>query len=246
MKNPAIGVIVTFHREGILAHTSLRSYLLAKRVAAAEGIDVRFYFVADNADDETLRILQGHPELDGSEELIRVTVGDSALARNAGIAVADSDYLCTLDGDDLISRTYFVEHLRAAKALDKNSILHPELVVSFGMYNAFNWQVDQDGPYFSRQSLLIVNPWISAAFAHREVFERTPYAACYPTSTGFGYEDWYWNCETVAKGNTHRLAWGAAYFYRRKFSGSVNENSRSLKAVIPKTRLFSRQVLGGE
>ena len=83
MKKPTIGVIVTFQREGILAHTSLRSYLLAKRVAAAEGIDVRFYFVADNADDATLRVIESHPELDGTELLIRVTVGDSALARNA-------------------------------------------------------------------------------------------------------------------------------------------------------------------
>lgn len=241
MKSPTIGVIVTFHREGILAHTSLRSYLLAKRVAAAEGIDVRFYLVADNADEETLRVIENHPELDGTEQLIRVTVGDSALARNAGIAVAASDFLCTLDGDDLISRRYFVEHLRAAEALDKSSILHPELVVSFGMYNAFNWQVDQEGPYFNRESLLTVNPWISAAFARREVFERTPYAACYPTSTGFGYEDWYWNCETVAKGSLHRLAWGSAYFYRRKLSGSVNESSRCLNVVMPRTRLFSDQ-----
>ena len=240
MKPGTIGVIVTFHREGVLAHTTLRSYLLARRVAQAEGIDVRFFFVADNADAETMRVLAGHPDLDGSEQLIQVCVGDSALARNAGIAVAETDYLCTLDGDDLISRRYFVDHYCAAQQLGGETILHPELVISFGMYNAFNWQVDQAGPYFNDESLLVVNPWISAAFARREVFQQTPYAACYPGTTGFGYEDWYWNCETVAKGNIHRLAWGAAYFYRRKFAGSVNENSRSLNVVMPRTRLFAR------
>lgn len=244
MKPESIGVIVTFHREGILAHTTLRSYLLARKVAAAVGLDVRFFFIADYADEQTLHVLMNHPDLDGTEKIIRVALGDSALARNAGIGKADTEYLCILDGDDLISRNYFVDHYMAAQNLEGGVIIHPELVVSFGMYNSFNWQVDQAGPYFDRESLLVVNPWVSAAFARREVFETTPYAACYPSTTGFGYEDWYWNCETIAMGNTHRLAWGAAYFYRRKFSGSVNENSRSLNVVIPRTRLFSRPEQG--
>lgn len=235
-----VGVIVTFHREGILAHTTLRSYFLARRVAAEAGVDVRFYFIADKADEPTMNVLRGHPELDGSEQLIEVAVGDLALARNIGVDASDTPFLCTLDGDDLVSRNYFAEHARQLADSDDGVILHPEMVVSFGMYNAFNWQADQTGPYFSRESLMTVNPWISAACARREVFEGTPYAPCYPNTTGFGYEDWYWNCETVAKGSIHRLAWGTAYFYRRKLAGSLNESSRSLNAVMPKTSLFGR------
>lgn len=238
--NHSVGTVVTFHREGILAHTTLRSYFLARRVAAAAGVDVRFYFIADKADAHTISVLRNHPELDGTEQVLEVDVGDLALARNIGVQAADTRFVCTLDGDDLVSRNYFAEHARQLAQSDEGVILHPEMVVSFGMYNAFNWQADQTGPYFSRESLMTVNPWISAAFARHEVFERTPYAPCYPTTTGFGYEDWYWNCETVARGHVHRLAWGTAYFYRRKLAGSLNESSRSLNAVMPKTSLFAR------
>jgi len=243
MNSVSVGAVITFHKEGIFAHSALRSYALARQIAADEGVDVRFVLVLDNADEETRRIVKAHPDLNGSEQLVEVSVGDAALARNAGIVVCDTDFICTLDGDDLISRRYFADHYKATLSLDENVILHPELVVSFGMYNAFNWQVDQAGPYFDRNSMLTINPWISAAFARRKVFEQTPYAPCFPTTTGFGYEDWYWNCETLAKGNEHRLAWGTAYFYRRKFSGSVNETSRSLNVVMPKTRLFAHSSL---
>lgn len=239
MSSKSIGVIVTFHKEGVLAHTALRSYFLAREMAARSGMKMKFVLVADNADAETLRVLRNHPGLDGSESLLEVAVGDAALARNAGIVACDTEYVCTLDGDDLISRNYFVNHFNQIRDLGEEVILHPEMVVSFGMYNAFNWQVDQLGPYFNRNSLLAVNPWISAAFARHAVFEQTPYAPCFPSVTGFGYEDWYWNCETIAKGNTHRLAWGTAYFYRRKFSGSVNETSRSLNVVMPRSQLFA-------
>jgi glycosyltransferase involved in cell wall biosynthesis len=235
-----IAVIVPLHREGVLAHTALRSYFLARDVAIEQGIDVRFVLVADNADAETLRVARNHPGRIAGDQLIEVSKGDSALARNAGLSVADADFICMLDGDDLVSRNYFVEHHRVAQAADGLLILHPEMVVSFGMYNAFNWQVDQDGPYFERDSLLAVNPWISASFARKEVFRQVPYVACFPATTGFGYEDWYWNCETVAQGFRHGLAWGTAYFYRRKLAGSVNEKSRSLDVVMPRSTLFGK------
>ena len=171
---------------------------MARDFFRASGNDVEFVFVLDCADEETRHAVCDHPLLDGSEIIVGTDVGDSALARNEGIRTSRSEYIAVLDGDDLISRKYFVDHYRESQRLGRNVILHAEMVLSFGMYNAFNWQVDQEGEYFDRSSLLTVNPWICAAYAHRSVFENIPYAACYPTRTGFGYEDWYWNCETIA------------------------------------------------
>jgi len=238
-----ISAIVTFHREGILAHNTLTSYVMSRDFFRAEGGEVEFVLVLDCADDVTARIVRSHPLLDGTEKIIDTGVGDAALARNVGVAEATAEYIAILDGDDLISRRYFIDHVREAQKLERNVILHAEMVLSFGMYNAFNWQVDQEGEYFDRPSLLTVNPWICAAFAHRSVFELVPYAACYPSQTGFGYEDWYWNCETIAKGFVHRLAWGTVYFYRRKWHGSANEASHHIKAVVPKSHLFSTSLL---
>ena len=241
-----LSAIVTFHKEGVLAHTALRSYARSRDRARVAGLETELVLVLDCADAQTRDFVLRHPELDGTEKVVEVSVGDSALARNAGVMAASAPYICTLDGDDLISGMYFVKHMQEASRLDGNFVLHPEIVLSFGMYNAFNWQVDQTGEYFDRNSLLCINPWISAAFAHKSVFEGIPYVACYPRTTGFGYEDWYWNCETIAKGVIHRLAWGSIYFYRRKWHGSLNETSHALKTVIPRTSLFDRQWIAGE
>lgn len=239
--NYDLSAVVTFHREGILAHAALRSYLLSRVCAEAAGYKVQMVLVLDNADIATSSIVRDHPDLFGDEVIIDVSVGDSALARNQGVLNTAGTFVCTLDGDDLISREYFWRHLECARESSGKVILHPELVVSFGMYNAFNWQIDQRGQYYSRESLLLVNPWISAVFARREVFVEIPYTACYPGSTGFGYEDWYWNCETTAAGYEHLLAPATAYYYRRKFSGSVNEASKALQVVMPPSRLFDFQ-----
>ncbi|WP_349984986.1 glycosyltransferase [Stenotrophomonas sp. WHRI 8082] len=233
-----LSVVITFHKEGLLAHATLRSYALARRHAASEGCSVQFVLVLDNVDAETRRLVSDHPDLDGTELIVESHAGDSALARNAGVSKAGGRYICTLDGDDLINRDYFHAHVQFADSNPGRIILHPEFVVSFGMYNAFNWQIDQRGRYYSRDSLLLVNFWISAVFASREVFTEVPYVACFPGSTGFGYEDWYWNCETTAVGYEHLVVPRTAYFYRRKLSGSVNEASKAMQVVMPRSRLF--------
>lgn len=236
-----LSVIINFHREGILAHASLRAYGIAREYARAEGIDVEFVLVLDRPDDFTRGLVAHHPIIDGSEVIVEADVGDLPLARNAGVVNATGEIISIIDGDDLISRGYFVEHLRQLTQLGRKHILHPEIVVSFGMYNAFNWQLDQCSEYYDKGVMLTVNPWVSAVFAYREVFESIPYVACHPSKTGFGYEDWYWNCETMSRGYTHRLAWGTAYFYRRKWSGSLNEAAHGVRAVMPKAGLFDQR-----
>lgn len=239
-----ISAIVTFHAEGIVAHTALRCYFLAREHARRRGLDVRFVLVLDRADAATTGFVHNHPELDGSEVIVETSVGDAGQARNIGIERVDDGYVAILDGDDLISRTYFIAHVDEAGKVDRKIILHPEMVVSFGVYNTFSWQVDQAGKYFDPYSMLSVNPWISAVFADVSVFRSIPYESCNPARTGFGFEDWYWNSETIAHGYQHRLAWGSAYFYRRKSAGSRNEASLTVRTVMPRTGLFSKSRIG--
>ncbi len=238
MNKPDLTAIVTFHAEGLLAHAALRSFALARANAQAQGVSVQFVLVLDRADETTTEVVSRHPDLNGSEKLLAVDHGDLAFARNAAVAQSDGEWLCTVDGDDLVSRSYFTKHVGECRRVGAGSVLHPEIVVSFGKYNAFNWQVDQAGEYYDPRTLLTANPWISAACAHRSVFEQIPYARCQPSVTGFGFEDWHWNCETIASGLIHRLAWGTIYLYRRKNAGSLNAVSHALSSVMSRTAFF--------
>ncbi|HIE1459639.1 glycosyltransferase [Stenotrophomonas sp. SM006] len=237
---PGLSVVVTFHKEGLFAHAALCSYLKSRADARQAGIDVEVVLVLDNADTETTAIIRNHPDLEGDELIIEVAVGDAALARNLGLARARGIHACTLDGDDLISREYFRRHMAFAVGLPERTILHPEVVVSFGRDNFFSWQLDQDSTYFSADMLISENPWVSAVFARRDVFAEVPYVGCRPKQTGFGYEDWHWSCQSVAAGFRHVTVPETAYFYRLKQSGSVNATSSELQVVMPPSDLFGR------
>jgi len=235
---PELTAVITFHREGIVAHAALSSYALSRARAERAGRSVSMVLVLDRADAETRRIVREHPDLLGDEVIVEVSVGDAALARNLGIAQAPGTHVCTLDGDDLITRDYFERHLAMAQNMQGRVILHPEIAVSFGRDDFFSWQIDQRSIRFSEDMLISVNPWVSAVFARREVFLEVPYLPCHPQQTGFGYEDWHWNCQTVAAGFKHLAVAGTAYFYRLKEVGSVNASSAALGVVMPPSDLF--------
>ncbi len=230
--------IVTFHNEGILAHATLRSYLLSRNRAQASGVSVQMILLLDYADAATSHIVRNHPDLDGTELILDISVGDCGLGRNLGVAHASGIFVCTLAGYVLISRDYFQRHVEFARTTPGRLVLHAEIVVSFGATEHFSHQVDQRSMPFTTDMLMTVNPWISAVFARKDVFETLPYVACFPRQTGFGFEDWHWGCQTTAAGYEHLVVPGTAYFYRVKQSGSMNQNSSALQAVIPPTDLF--------
>jgi len=232
--------VVTFHREGILAHTALRSYLRSCRLAQDAAIAMNMVLVLDNCDEETRRMVRHHPDLHGDEIIIEASLGDAALARNLGISHATGTYVCTLDGDDLISREYFQRHFQSARQAGHRAVLHAEIVAIFGRDHRFSHQIDQRAMPFSEDMLLSENPWVSAVFGRREIFSEVPYVACYPSQTGFGYEDWHWSCQTTAAGLEHVVVPGTAYFYRLKSSGSVNATSSALQVLMPPSDLFGR------
>jgi len=233
-RKPKVDVIITAHAEGILAHASLCSFDVAR--CNASGADIRFILVLDRPSDDTVEVIRRCPVVRSTDLIVRVDHGDPGLSRNAGVRVSDADYVCILDADDLIGSQHFVRHLEIAEKIDERAILHPEMVVNFGLYNSFNWQIHQPGEYFNPYSLLMVNPWIVSSFSCRSTYEDVPYLPAFTKKTGFGYEDWHWNCETVAAGYIHELAWGCVYFYRRRYAR--NESVNCVNAIIEPSRLF--------
>jgi len=239
-KNPDVTLLITFHNEGILAHSTLNSIEMCRKHAEKFGLSTEYVWVLDSIDEETRRVLHTHPASHGNVRTLEVSHRDLGASRNSGISIARGDAIAILDGDDYFS-TNWIE--RASSSLSEyggNAIIHPEFVINFGSHNAYCWQVDQAGQYFNRDALLTANLWTSWTFAKRSTYLETPYVITRPNQTGFGYEDWHWNCETIAAGYVHRLAWGTVGFYRRKKSSLVTSTSLA-NAVIPRSQLFDRK-----
>lgn len=236
-----VSLLITFHGEGVLAHSTLNSVERCRKYAEAAGITTEYVWVLDDVDDETREVLMAHTAAAGRVQIVEVAHGDAGPSRNSGIQAARGTAVAILDGDDYFSTNWIERAWFYLKEYGDQAILHPEFVVNFGAHFAYCWQVDQAGQYYEQDGLLVNNYWTSWTFAKREVYLACPYFETRSQQTGFGYEDWHWNCEVIAAGFEHRLAWGAVGFYRRKKISRVTSET-ALGAILPPTDLFARNV----
>lgn len=235
-----VSIALACCREGQLVQATLLSIERARAHCLDRGISSELIVTLDRADGETARIVREFPGLRDTDQVLEVDFGDLGMSRNAAVAQARGAYVAICDGDDLYAGNWFARCIEFDRHLAENIVLHPELVVLFDQCNVHSWQRDQSHPDFDMDCMLVINPWNSCCFARREIFDSHPYVTARPGETGFGYEDWHWNCETVAAGLVHRVVPGTVHLVRRKGSNSLNAEHARGDALIPPTALFGR------
>lgn len=233
-KDIDVTLLITFHAEGILAHSTLNCIERCREYAENAGISTEYVWVLGSCNEETKAVVLSHPAYHAKVKIVEVDQ-DLGESRNSGIAVASGKAVAILDGDDYYSTNWLERAWYYLKEYGDKTIIHPEYVVSFGAHAAYARQTEE----YDKETLLMSNCWTSWAFALRSTFEHYPYAKTSPLETGFGYEDWHWNCETTAHGFKHCLAPETVGFYRRKTSSLVTTTSNT-KAIIPPTHLFAK------
>lgn len=233
-----VTLLVTFHREGILAHSTLNSLERCRLFAENVGISTEYIWVFDSIDEETRRVVTAHPTFGGPVTYVDVSHKDLGASRNSGIEIASGHAIAILDGDDYFSTNWIANAWITLQDYGKKCILHPELVINFGAHAAYGWHMDQRSNEFNINGLLTNNYWTSWNFSARDTYFECPYITTRPLETGFGYEDWHWNCETIAHGYVHRPVKNTVGFYRRK-QVSLVTTTTSTGAIIPPSRLFS-------
>jgi len=238
-----ISCIVTLHREGILAHKTLASIAPAMRFAAATGARSELLLVADRADSETLQYLERSPHLPPDTRVLATDFGDPGLARNHGVQAAQGEYIAIFDGDDLCSENWLAEALRQGRE-NPAYIVHPDYNVYFGAERWILRHPDQRDAGFRASQLLVENAWTALCVARRETLLTIPYSHT-PANSGFGYEDWHWNCDTIAAGSVHVVAPDTVHFIRLKTSGSRNAAALERSRIIRHSALFDRADLLG-
>jgi len=226
-----ISCIITFHREGLLAHTTLLSIESARQFAESQGYIVEFVITIDFGDSLTEWLVKNHPAIRSTDIIEHVNYGDLGSSRNHAIAISSGEIVICMDGDDYFSTNYIASY---ASTINENNryIAYPEYIFSFDKIYAI--QNNSGKLPASPYTLFLTHPYCSSVGAMRYVFESYPYQKM---SAGFGFEDWHWNCEVTAGGFLHKAAHESVLFYRRKNISMVNDYMRQA-AIIPPSKLF--------
>lgn len=233
-----ISAVVTFHRERELAVPTLHAIERMRRHAENDGLAVELVMTLDGDDAATEDAVLSHPALREGDVLHRVQLFDLSLCRNHAIGHARGEFVATLDGDDLFSANWLAEAVACIRRHGPRTIVHPHTMIAFGAWNAFWEQIDQTDPRFLPEALVSLNHWNACSVARREVFVDCPYVYARVGESGFGFEDWHWNCETIARGYVHRVAPQTFRLERRKPEGSLNVAHQQHAAILRPSAFF--------
>lgn len=225
-----ITAIITGHNEGIMAGHSIVSFLHAIRYASDAGLRVEPIAMLDKATPETEAAF-GRLAQSGVR-LVKCEHGDQGLVRNDAVQMSSGRYIAFLDADDLWSFNWLTSAHAICSAYPGRVIAHPEYNWFFDFSNNILLMADERDPFYDVEFLRFSNYWDALCMAPREAHENHPFCVR-DVKGGFAYEDWHWNCETVAAGFRHHVAEDTIIFKRRR------EDSQTLKAS--RARVTMRQ-----
>jgi glycosyltransferase involved in cell wall biosynthesis len=236
----SLTVICTTHNEGVYAHATLTNIALARERAAEQGFpETECIIVSDRANDETRRVVTSFISANPWARIAVTEYGDPALARNHAVALTTTNAIALWDGDDLITPNWLVEGQKALKQRGPMAVVVPEYIVTFGLEHIYTRQVDPESDYCDYRGLLWGNFWGPWNIAYTSTYRNCQYEPIFPVSvTGFGGEDWHWNCKALSKGFRFSLVKNTAVFYRRR-KGSRLEIDQAAGAKIRASHFFS-------
>ena len=245
MQTPELTIIITAHAEGLLIHKTMLSVFRALVPIEAAKIPYEILVHIDRGDKDTAAYLSRYAH-DPRFRLVNSDFGDLGLSRNWAIAEAQGEYVAILDGDDLVSENWLIAAWQLVKERERDSsdgqmfIARPEAILSFFPPEGDDWPVcvqyntDSQSKEYEAIRMISNNPWPPTLLARREVLLTTDYQK---NQQGFGYEDFTFNADALAKGIKHLVVPQTVLFYRRKTDGVLAQLS-SNKAVYHYSDLF--------
>ena len=237
MRNIDVSVVLNMHREALYLRPTLLSLEACAAEAAKIGIKVELVAVFDRADQDTLAVFHQTPLL--AFEKIKVTeidVGSLGLARNAGIDLAEGEFVWTSDGDDLVSRNSIIELFKTARNYPRSKVaVFLDYLAAFGeQYHVARYVGSQ---WLTAADFAYKHPYVSRIFIRRSAFESQCYLDLKVT-TGFAYEDWDFNTRLFAAGFEFSIAPNTILFYRQRGNSLLRQANATSAKMIPHSSLF--------
>lgn len=237
MTNTDVSVVLNMHKEALFLAPTLNSLAQCALTAKERGIVVELIAVFDRSDDATRHAFRAH-ELSAFSrvEEVEVDVGSLGLARNAGVERARGEYVWTSDADDLVSSNSIVALLDTARAHGGSKVaVFLEYLCAFGeQYHNVRYV---DSRYLTAADFAFQHPYVSRIFLSRAAFDDMQYHDLRVTS-GFAYEDWYFNCQLRAAGYEMVVAPDTVIFYRQRAGSLLRQANAASVRLIPHSKLF--------
>jgi len=222
-----ITVIVTAHDETLVAGPTMQSAKVAICSAEDHGFSIEKIIALDAATDDCRGYF--HQKAFSHWEIAEFDFSDPFQTRNAAVEMATGRWIAFVDADDLISENWLLKaarRLTEAEDLGEKIIAHPEINWTFEGANLISVKPHQHEPYFSPHYFYFTNYYSMLAMAPRAAIIETPYGNR-DVPNGFGYQDWQWNIETMAKGWCHVSVRDTIIFVRRRAMSVSAENRRN-------------------
>lgn len=240
-----VSVAINLHAEGRLAHATARSVKRAIDAAQVVGLSVEVMAVLDNPDSATVdyveRVLPG--VLSGLPlRVLRVENGDAGLSRNDAANAARSPLIAFIDGDNLMSENWLTAAVGVIRKADRDIVVHPEVMLSFEGEDRIWKSVSSTDADFNPFAMAEFNFWDAFCVTTVALLKQIPISSTDPES-GFGYEDWHWNCDVLAAGIDHVVAPKTVLFYRIKADSSRLTFHRSAGTLVRPTPFLSDPAL---
>lgn len=230
MQDVDLTVILNAHDEGMLAHPTVLSVQHAKAHAERQGLRVEILVVLDRPSPETLEYFGECKVMEFTP--LRVSFEDPGLSRNAGAQAAQGNWIAFIDADDLWGANWLTACHNAAVSDTRNVIWHPAANQYFGLEPHIYVHIDMEEPAFDLLTLMTNNYWTSASFSRREIYLASPYPPTH-LDKQLGYEDWYWNVETIRHGILHKVVPGTVHFIRQKPMSQVRRTEVRSSLMYP-------------
>lgn len=170
--------------------------------------------VNDGSPDDTEEVAKAWLEMDVRFKYIYKANGGLSSARNAGIAIAQGEFILPLDADDKISQDYIKLAIKAFQEDDSLKVVYSK-VKKFGCEIGL-WQL----PVFSLYNLTKNNMIFCSAFFKKRDWELV---GGYDINMVYGWEDWeFWIAILKNGGNVKQLD-NVGFYYRIKEKSMLKE-----------------------
>jgi len=167
--------------------------------------------------------------------LVETDFADQGAVRNLAAEISSGEFLAFIDGDDLWSENWLIEGVRYLQHAPKNVIAHPEFCRFFSGVQSVFVNIDQEDPAFRMDFLRHANYWDAMCMARRSTHLEHPYCTR-RIRDGFAFEDWHWNCETIAGGHIHKVVADTMHLKRRRATSQTTQASGN-RSLMPLTAL---------